>query len=548
MSEENLTDLLERSAERHNVGSPPLDQMLSRSRRARKRRAGFMVVAASVVIGCVIAGTTWLVNPNDELRTNPLDLAGQWKTIEYEGVQVDVPSDWEKSDQTGCGIPVEGWSAPSTKACKFIEGIAFFGTGTFDLKGQPTEIRTKPDGSGYGGYVIVGSLAVAADSADREVVQGVLDSARGADASPINIEGEWVLAALTDAEGKALLSSNPGPMNRKMHLFFEDGHLRATVNCSEITATYTQSSLRDLSFANTKSDVALNGASCNPPPPLADRLPDVRHVSNDNGRLQLHAENWMIVAVLDRVSVEPSIDLPAAEIATYEPTGASNEALAHGTLVNSNGCLVLRNETEEQLILFDATTTTLTFDGMTLNTTDERGSKVSVQVGERLSFAGGNGPVPKDRSRVTIPTACENAAKNEAFYTHGVGMASARSLKPSPLTDAELSVATRVAKTEQAKITGTFVGATALAHIDTENAECPGGRNLHIRLVWNSDANFDHSAPPGVHIEDGPRKALLLIVDAESGRICSIGSKYRDVGASPSETLLYGEWPDPKDS
>jgi len=394
MSEENLSDLLESAADRHVVGSPPLDQMLARSRRARKRRAGFMVLAASVVIGSVIAGTTLLFSPDDP-ASNPAD------------------------------------SLPSAGA--------------------------------------------------------------------VDLEGDWVLTALTDPDGKALLSSEPGSMDRTIRLNFEGGLMRAVVvDCSELTASYEQSGDRDISFA-IKSEMNLKPADCDPPV-VGDRLRAVRHVSESNGVVSLHAESWMIVAQLQRVAAPgnpPELPCSASEqlradldvqgpgrptqaeavapyadgnrivvdgsdpavvyvvdadgtatrifkvsqqsdgwwpdsyvecrassgdaratIATYEPTGANSQALTSGTLTVSNGCVVLGNGADAQLILFDATNTT--FTGRTLNTTDEQGNSVSVAVGDEVSFAGGNGPVPKDRAGVSIPAACEGAAAKEAFYTYGV--------------------------------------------------------------------------------------------------------------------------------
>lgn len=69
---------------------------------------------------------------------------------------------------------------------------------------------------------------------------------------------------------------------------------------------------------------------------------------------------------------------------------------------------------------------------------------------------------------------------------------------------------------------------------------------MNVRLVWETDANFVHSrvlgSPP-----DGPRKSLLLTVDGANGHVCQTTARYFDVGAGATETLLYGEWPDPAD-
>ena len=66
------------------------------------------------------------------------------------------------------------------------------------------------------------------------------------------------------------------------------------------------------------------------------------------------------------------------------------------------------------------------------------------------------------------------------------------------------------------------------------------------RLVWKADANFTHSHLPGGPA-DGPRKDLLMTVDQRTSQICETGAGYRNVGADPGETLLYGRWPSKAD-
>jgi hypothetical protein len=104
-----------------------------------------------------------------------------------------------------------------------------------------------------------------------------------------------------------------------------------------------------------------------------------------------------------------------------------------------------------------------------------------------------------------------------------------------PLSAAEYSLATQVAKDRQAEITGTFIGATAA--IDPDRP-C----ELQVRLVWKADANFMHGGVPGAP-PDGPRKALLISVNPQTGHTCRTGASYRNVGAAAGETLLYGRRP-----
>ena len=93
---------------------------------------------------------------------------------------------------------------------------------------------------------------------------------------------------------------------------------------------------------------------------------------------------------------------------------------------------------------------------------------------------------------------------------------------------------------------GTFIGATAFVTRGTpfdRGSSCDGDEDfINIRLVWKADANFTHSHLPGGP-PDGPRKDLVMTADQRTHDVCETGAGYRNVGAAPDETLLYGEWP-----
>jgi hypothetical protein len=118
------------------------------------------------------------------------------------------------------------------------------------------------------------------------------------------------------------------------------------------------------------------------------------------------------------------------------------------------------------------------------------------------------------------------------------------------LTADERSLATTIARHQQRKVIGTFIGATAFTThgtpFDPDSACDVDKQFVNIRLVWKADAKFTHSHPPN-SAPDGPRKDLVMTVDPTTGHICETGAEYRNVGAAASETLLYGQWPDPAD-
>src|SRR5258708_2065079 len=55
-----------------------------------------------------------------------------WKTIEYGGVQVEIPTGWTRSEGEDCEFPFERWTPPGQPACSPDGGVAFYVSATFD--------------------------------------------------------------------------------------------------------------------------------------------------------------------------------------------------------------------------------------------------------------------------------------------------------------------------------------------------------------------------------------------------------------------------------
>lgn len=148
-------------------------------------------------------------------------------------------------------------------------------------------------------------------------------------------------------------------------------------------------------------------------------------------------------------------------------------------------------------------------------------------------------PVTSARSPISPPSVLEASPPP-----------SHRSVPHASLTAHEHALAMRIAKQQQRRAIGTFVGATAFESdgtpFDPGSACDVAKRFLNIRLVWKADANFTHSSLDGSP-PDGPRKSVLITADPTTGHVCESGAQYRNVGAADGETLLYGEWPDPAD-
>lgn len=138
---------------------------------------------AVVAIAFTIVGVLWSSGaggPRAEVVTDSSAPQG-WQTIDFEGIRVDIPADWERSDMDDCEFRFEHWASPGSPACGSSGGVAFYASATFDPAHGPgirsSEFNGDPD---WGGYVDIGEFAVYASDDDRELIGTILGSAREA--------------------------------------------------------------------------------------------------------------------------------------------------------------------------------------------------------------------------------------------------------------------------------------------------------------------------------------------------------------------------------
>ncbi len=147
-----------------------------------RRGARLWLVGAALVV-LLAAGVGWYVarDPRADVIGPSADATG-WKTLAYEGVSVDVPTDWERLDMSDCEFRFERWAPPGVAPCDpDAEGVAFYGSATFDPELGPGVIRNEGADRQvphWTGYVYAGDFAVYASSNDRTVVHSVLTSAK----------------------------------------------------------------------------------------------------------------------------------------------------------------------------------------------------------------------------------------------------------------------------------------------------------------------------------------------------------------------------------
>jgi hypothetical protein len=146
--------------------------------RGARQLAALAAVAALLVVAFV-----WFrpaSDPRSEVVGDSPSRAG-WKTVEYEGVRIDIPSTWERVEMDDCEFQFERWAPPGSSPCDFEEGAAFYASATFDPARGPGVRRTTENGTpAWGGYTLVGDFAVYISYGDRDLVRDVLASAREA--------------------------------------------------------------------------------------------------------------------------------------------------------------------------------------------------------------------------------------------------------------------------------------------------------------------------------------------------------------------------------
>lgn len=325
MTHQDLTDLLDRAAERTDVGPAPLDEML-RARR-RRRRSWLAVGTASalvtvVALGIAVIGSAGDPRPEptpDGTPTLPLvgNLQGHWRltaaTIDGQTISttwdVSWPTLWVNSSNQGqANAACNGATirVDSRGARVRFQVTPFVMLSCMVQTGDPT------DGGYHDALRAVDTAAVTATTLTltgrgTELVFQRMDRGGGpADPTLIeslpDLDGTWVVTALTERNGSSALTD---AFQGRVRLTFEDDEMHGETGCNDFGGGYTQSGTdgKDLRFSVIASTHA--GCVLGRDAPLIRRLGDVRHVTsyvrNGERLLQLHASNWMIAAVLTPV-------------------------------------------------------------------------------------------------------------------------------------------------------------------------------------------------------------------------------------------------------
>jgi len=300
-----------------------------------------MVVAASVVIGSLIAGTTWLFNPNNSPNPAPNILVPFNDAVPWKA---NMPGPRPSPD---LATPLDGkpivvslrlpayrpQSSPDTARYEFVVRLSNTGDAPISLERCPfyrvqfvKDVETgylncdeAPDAIPAAGHV---DFAMEAPAHDAELLArgggtgfGLLwqlgtEGAEGMTArgraqptessGPVKLEGEWKVTELTNRAGRSLLT---GRFVTAVRMKFSQGKVTGSTGCNDVFADYKQSGIdgRFLTFPNGEG-FGSTLAACTNEPPLMTRLLEVRYVSEWDGVLYLRGASGPTIAVLERAN------------------------------------------------------------------------------------------------------------------------------------------------------------------------------------------------------------------------------------------------------
>jgi hypothetical protein len=162
------------------LGHVPVQGIMTPMAASGRSRALLILAASAALLSAALIGYQAASDSGADVVSDSSAQAG-WKTIEYQGVRVDIPSAWERSDTDDCESPVEEqWGTPGSAGCFQDAGVSFFSSSTYDAAYPPGVRRRAQDGESndWAGYVRIGEFAVYTYDRDRAVVGMLLDSAR----------------------------------------------------------------------------------------------------------------------------------------------------------------------------------------------------------------------------------------------------------------------------------------------------------------------------------------------------------------------------------
>ena len=181
-----MTDFETRLADalRGHADDAPENERLAAGARRRSRRRRRTRAAAGIAAVAVLAVPVALLavdrDSNDDGHGRLAhDPAAGWRTVEYEGVAVDVPSGWQQHDVSTCLGVAFRYGPPDADPCSLDnDGLMIVPLADTESYRGPGVFRWKL--TDWAGHVPIGDWVVGVQSDERDLAQRVLGSSREA--------------------------------------------------------------------------------------------------------------------------------------------------------------------------------------------------------------------------------------------------------------------------------------------------------------------------------------------------------------------------------
>lgn len=149
-----------------------------------------MALLASCFVAVAVALVVWWSTSSDDgavvVDDSPAGVSGiSTKTLEYEGIRVDVPSSWVRMDLGEFELPHEMWGPPVQNPCHAETGASIYASATFNpATGQGVhrvDGTAMPCRTVWGGSEDVGDVSVYIQDTSMDVVRSALASVAASD-------------------------------------------------------------------------------------------------------------------------------------------------------------------------------------------------------------------------------------------------------------------------------------------------------------------------------------------------------------------------------
>ncbi len=178
--------------------APDIDGLAAGARRrSRTRRRTLMAVGSCVVVAAlavpigVLAVTGDGPTEGNRVATDP-PAPTPWRTVEHQGVLVDIPSSWVRLDTSTCVFDGTRYGPHDSDPCTFDhDGLVVADSAETEPYRPPGVVGKATMGVGWTGFVNAGDSIVSVQTGDREEARRILGTVREDGQAAPDLSAAW---------------------------------------------------------------------------------------------------------------------------------------------------------------------------------------------------------------------------------------------------------------------------------------------------------------------------------------------------------------------